>query len=94
MDGTAYAYTKLNLPNKGIVMMTELIIDYPHLRQIDLSSNQLSEINQVQKLKYVTHLNLSRNCISDGRFLYNPGVFPYLKSLNLSNNKLKILPSV
>jgi Leucine-rich repeat (LRR) protein len=48
----------------------------------------------LQKLVYVTHLNLNRNCIADGRFLSNAGIFPFLKVLNLSNNKLKSLPSL
>lgn len=32
MDGTAYAYTKVSLPNKGITAVTEIIAEYPHLR--------------------------------------------------------------
>ena len=64
MDGTAFAYTKLNLANKGIVSVTEIIAEYPHLRQVDLSSNQIADISHVQKLRFVTHLNLSRNCIA------------------------------
>jgi Leucine-rich repeat (LRR) protein len=94
MDGSAYAYTKLTLPNKGITAVTEIIVDYPHLRQIDLSSNQISDLIHVQKLKFITHLNLSRNVLSDGKFLYNPALFANLKSLNLSSNKFKALPSI
>jgi Leucine-rich repeat (LRR) protein len=41
MDGTAMAYTKLALPNKGITSVTDTIADYPHLRQLDLSCNQI-----------------------------------------------------
>jgi len=48
----------------------------------------------IQKLRFVTHLNLSRNLINDGRFMSNGANFPYLKSLNLANNKLKVLPSL
>ena len=94
MDGTAFAYTKLTLPNKGIVSVTEIIAEYPHLRQVDLCNNVISDISHIQKLRFVTHLNLSRNCITDGRFLSNPSLFPYVKNLNLSNNKIKALPSV
>lgn len=94
MDGTAYAYTKLTLSNKGIVMIPELIAEYPQLRLLDLSCNQIPDITHVQRLRFLSSLNLSRNCISEGRFLYNPGVFPYLKHINLSNNQLKGLPCV
>jgi Leucine-rich repeat (LRR) protein len=48
----------------------------------------------LQKLRYVVTLNLSRNIVKDGRFLSNGGIFPYLKTLNLSFNKLKLLPSL
>jgi Leucine-rich repeat (LRR) protein len=64
MDGTAFAFTKLSLPNKGIVSVTDIITEYPHLRQLDLSTNQISDITHIQKLRFVTHLNLSRNCIA------------------------------
>jgi Leucine-rich repeat (LRR) protein len=94
MDGTAYAFTKLSLPNKGITLITELITEYPNLRQIDFSSNSITEISHLQKLKYPTNINLSRNLISDGRFLSNPSIFSFLKSMNLSNNKLKSLPAI
>jgi len=94
MDGTAFAFTKLTLPNKGIVSVSEIITEYPHLRQLDLSTNCISDIIQIQKLRFVTHLNLSRNCIAESRFLSNPALFPFLKSLNISNNKLKVLPSI
>lgn len=48
----------------------------------------------LQKLKYLVSLNLSRNIVSDGRFLSNSTIFPFLKTLNLSFNKLKTLPAL
>ena len=48
----------------------------------------------LQKLRFVITLNLSRNIIKDGRFMSNAGVFPFLKTLNLSFNKLKTLPAL
>lgn len=48
----------------------------------------------LQKLRFLVSLNLSRNVISDGRFLSNAGIFPFLKVLNMSFNKLKSLPSL
>lgn len=94
MDGTAYTYTKLTLSNKGITSAADIFAEYPHLRQLDLNNNQISDIVHLQKLKYVSQLNLSRNCIAEGKFLYNHSIFPHLIMLNLSNNKLKALPSV
>lgn len=94
MDGSSFAYTKLALSNKGIVVVSELIAEYPHLRQLDLSTNQVEDITHIQKLRFLTHLNLSRNCIRDGNFLSNHALFPYVKTINLSNNKIKALPAV
>jgi len=48
----------------------------------------------VQKLQFVSQLNVSRNVINDARFLSKPGCFPYLKEINLANNKLTHLPSL
>lgn len=48
----------------------------------------------LQKLKYVVSLNLSRNIVTDGRFLSNSTIFAFVKTLNLSFNKLKSLPAI
>jgi len=32
MDGSNYAYTKLGLANKGLVIVSDIIAEYPHLR--------------------------------------------------------------
>ena len=94
MDGTSYAYTKLALNNKGITSVSEVIAEYPHLRQLELSSNSIEDVIHIQKLRFLAHINLNRNLIKDARCLSNSSIFPYLKSVNLSNNKLKALPSV
>jgi Leucine-rich repeat (LRR) protein len=59
-----------------------------------LSSNQLTDCLHLQKLRFASQINLSRNLISDGRFLSNAGIFPLLKTLSLANNKLTSLPAV
>ena len=64
MDGTAFAFAKLALPNKGIVSVTDIVTEYPHLRLIDLNTNQIADITYLQKLRFVTNLNISRNCIT------------------------------
>lgn len=32
MDGSTYSFTKLNLANKGLTAISEVITEYPHLR--------------------------------------------------------------
>jgi predicted component of type VI protein secretion system len=32
MDASAFAFTRLSLPNKGLPALTELVAEYPHLR--------------------------------------------------------------
>ena len=41
MNGTAYAYTQLNLKNQGICEITDVIEQYSQLRNIDLSLNAI-----------------------------------------------------
>lgn len=34
MDGSTYAFTKLNLANKGLTAISDVIAEYPHLRYL------------------------------------------------------------
>lgn len=94
MNGKVYAFTTLKIRNAGIKEITDVIKDYEHLRQIDLSFNLLQEIPNVLHLKYVVKLELARNQLHNANFLSRESVFPYLKYINLQGNKITALPAV
>lgn len=48
----------------------------------------------LHKLNYINKLNLSRNLISDSKFLANESDHPYLLILNLANNKINELGAI
>lgn len=54
MDGSTYAFTKLNLTNKGITAISEVIADYPHLRYFDLYA-ELSSWVAIKSPKLCTY---------------------------------------
>jgi len=48
----------------------------------------LTNVDFIQKLKFVTNLNISRNLIPDIKFLSIADDFTYLRNLNLQGNKI------
>lgn len=63
----------------------------PALRDLDISHNQLSHINELTKLTQLEHLSLEDNQIS---VIPDFGKCQKLITLNLKNNKLKVLPKL
>lgn len=64
------------------------------MRKIDLSLNLLKEIPNLLSLKYVVHLDLTRNLLTHASFLSREAVFPHLNQINLQANKITSLPPV
>lgn len=94
----------LNLSNNNFETIPDEIYELPNLKYLDLSYNQIQE---VQKIKNISNVNLSHNKISiihtvdnvDSLFLSNNKIENFdnlyirfqLKHLDISNNKLERL---
>lgn len=73
------------------------ILQYQHLRYLDLSSNQLSDINIITNLRNLLSINVSKNKITSLQ-VFNPEadeeVLPFLQFLNVSGNQLQSLENL
>jgi Leucine-rich repeat (LRR) protein len=65
MDGTVYAFTALKIRNAGVTELSDGIKEYEHLRKIDLGMNLFKNVSALLSLRFVTHLDLSRNLLQN-----------------------------
>lgn len=59
-DNLSHVFTDLALPEKGIESI-EVIEDFPHIQNLDLKGNKISELKPLAKLPHLLTLNASRN---------------------------------
>lgn len=92
IDGSTFAYIQLDCIRKSIGSI-KAIETYPHLRQIDLSGNVITDVAPLQELLHVLTLKLSGNAI---RTLepWGPASLVHLMLLDLSENQLEALPPI
>lgn len=79
-DGTSYAFSNLNLEEKEIQELGELLRPYKHLTNVNLSKNDLRDVSEVRHLTYILTLNASTNSVKDISFIEaNPDCLEYLQ---------------
>ncbi|CBZ56273.1 B7 isoform, related [Neospora caninum Liverpool] len=94
VDGSGYAYVRLNCTGKNVTKIPEEIATFVHLRYIDISDNHLDDILPLTKLPHVLFLNAARNSITDISCLTDETCLPSCAVLNLSNNSISKLCSI
>ncbi|PHJ24754.1 leucine rich repeat-containing protein [Cystoisospora suis] len=94
VDGSGYAFVRLNCTGKNITTIPEEISTYIYLRYIDISDNHLVDILPFTKLPHVLSLNAARNNITDISYLADDACLPSCAVLNLSNNSISKLGSI
>merc|ERR550514_1746844 len=90
IDGSGFAYTQMDCVGKRVGVI-KVIEDYAHLRQINLSKNQVKDASSLSKVPYILSANLATNQIKniDG---WEEGALANLLYLNLSENLLSAMP--
>jgi len=101
VGGGGYAFTRLDCKEKGLNHLGNKLEDCSHLRYINLSTNQISDITAVSKLKHLLSLQADNNainsidCLAIGATEEDPGTdLPWCQRMDLSSNKLTALPSL
>jgi len=88
LDKSGYAFLKLNLQGRNIDSIHNSFATYKHICYVDLSNNNLDSFAVFGQLPNLIDLNLKKNSIKDLKALANEEYFPYLQTLNLSENKV------
>ena len=93
-DGLSYAFTKLDIHEKELDGLGEELANYNLLRDFNCSNNKIPNINHLAKMTYISTIDASINVIKDISMFNVEDSFLYLQSLNLKQNKIKILPKM
>jgi protein phosphatase 1 regulatory subunit 7 len=92
IDGSGFAYTQMDCVGKRVGVI-KVIEDYAHLRQINMSKNQIKDATSLCKVPYILSLNVAQNQIKtiEG---WEEGSLASLLYLNLAENMLTAMPAL
>ena len=93
-DGLSYAFTKLDIHEKELDGLGDDIANYTLLRDFNCSNNKIPNIDHLGKMTYISKIDASTNVIKDISMFNVEESFLYLQSLNLKQNKIKVLPKM
>jgi len=93
-DRESMQYLHLVLANKRIEQLNNSILEAKHVLVLDLSNNNIVDVNIVQQLTGLVKLNLAKNKIKNINIFTNEENFPALKWLDISNNKYTELVAI
>lgn len=88
-NGLSHAYVRLDAGQKEITDIS-LLKNYIHLRYIDLSNNNLKEIDSLNVLTHLLTLKLDFNKLTSAKL----DSLPYLQHASFSNNKIKSIEGI
>ena len=85
----------LNLEEKELDDIGDLLSNYEHLRDLNLNKNKLDNIDKLRSLKYLQVLSIQENQLKDIEFMCeNSQQLRFLTKVDLSSNKLTKLGKV
>ena len=71
-DNSSFAYVNLNISEKELKKLYDLLKDYPYLRYINVSKNEIEDIDCIGNIPYLLTLNASNNLIKDMKIFSDP----------------------
>jgi len=93
VDGTGFAFVRLNCSGKNITTVPSMLEEFKHLLYIDFSNNQIKDFAPFCKLPHVLFLMGSQNHLVNMAALKDP-CLPFCQTIDLSNNKIEKLGAV
>lgn len=89
-----YAYVMMDCSGKELTALYATLDQFLHVKYINLSKNAIKDISGLKALKNLVTADLSENEINDANvFESEENDFYYLRTLNLSKNKIKSFKS-
>lgn len=95
-DGSSYVYTTLNLQERDpkLQLLGDALNEFEHLRNVNLSQNELEDVEALAKMPHLLTVNCQENAITAVEFLSSDEQFKFLQIANFSQNQIKELPSI
>ena len=92
-DGESMQYQDLNMSNKRVEALAKACEEVKDVQNVDLSVNQLADINPIKDMTNIIRLNVSKNKIKNIAVFTLDDAMPNLKWLDVSTNKFTEFPA-
>jgi len=93
-DSENFIFTDLLLSNKRVESLAKSMEEVKEVRKCDLSINNIVDVTMLKDMQQLVYLNLAKNKIKALAVFCIDEMFPNLKWLDISNNKLTELPGI
>ena len=90
-DNSSFAFAHLDTARKEIENLYDVLKSYPHVRYFLVNENKLKSIEGVIHMHSLLLLDASQNEIKTAKFLGQSRALSHLQSINLSQNKIRVL---
>lgn len=87
-DWQGMHFVKLECPNKKVEGLDKALLEFKHLRFINLEGNNIGDVSLLQTFESLVHLNLNKNKIKNLNAFTSEEGFPNLKKLELADNNI------
>ena len=87
-------YVSLRLGTRRIDSLNNSLLEFKTIQNLDLSGNNIVDINLLQNCDQLVSLYLSKNKIKNINVFTNEELFPKLRILEIAANKYTELPAI
>lgn len=93
-DGENFVLQDFNLQNRRVESLSKTMDECKEVRNCDLSVNNIVDVGMLKDMQMLVHLNLAKNKIKTLAVFCQDDMFPNLKWLDISNNKITEMPAL
>ena len=90
----SFAFTSCSIIEKELDNIGEELNNFTHLRDINLSNNKFRHIRPLENMTNMIRIDANKNEIKELDIFKSLDKLQFLQILNLSENKIKILPEL
>lgn len=87
-DWQGMHFVRLEVPGKKVDGLDKALLEFKHLRFINLENNNIGDVSLFQTFESLVHLNLTKNKIKNLNAFTSEEGFPNLKKLELAENSI------
>lgn len=93
-DYETFFFHDLILNNRRVETLAKTMEEVKEVRKCDLGINNLQDVSALRDMQQLIYLNLSKNKIKSFAVFCTDDLFPNLKWLDISNNKITEFPAL
>ncbi len=93
-DYETFFFHDLILNNRRVETLAKTMEEVKEVRKCDLGINNLQDVSSLRDMQQLIYLNLSKNKIKSFAVFCTDDLFPNLKWLDISNNKITEFPAL